>query len=256
MSNKGSFILFTEQRAVMDKLSDEQAGRLIKAIYEYAETGVMPELDEMLDLVITPFKLSIDRNNSKWQETKQKRSEAGKLGAEAKKQKQAKQANANFVKQSQANEANAESDKQSQANQAVSVSDSVSVSVSVNDSVSVNKIKKEKRKRKDFIPPTLEAIEQYAKEKQLNVDTRKFYDYFTESKWIDKNGAEVSNWKLKLITWSKYPEKKNLPKEIPKVENEGLKAVDISQLTAEEYEMLMKGKVTIEELIKRGRANV
>ena len=243
MSNKGSFILFTEQRAVIDKLSDEQAGRLIKAIYEYAETGVMPELDEMLDLVITPFKLSIDRNNSKWQETKQKRSEAGKLGAEAKKQKQAKQANANF-------------DKQSQANQAVSVSDSVSVSVSVNDSVSVNKIKKEKRKRKDFIPPTLEAVEQYAKEKQLNVDTRKFYDYFTAGNWTDSNGKEVKNWKQKMITWSSHTEKKNLPKEIPKVQNEELKAVDISQLTAEEYEMLMKGKVTIEELIKRGRANV
>ena len=252
MSNKGSFILFTEQRAVIEKLSDEQAGRLIKAIYEYAETGVMPELDEMLDLVITPFKLSIDRNNSKWQETKQKRSEAGKLGAEAKKQKQAKQANANFDKQSQANEANAEIDKQSQANQAVS--DSVSVSVSVNDSV--NKIKKEKRKRKDFIPPTIEAVEQYAKEKQLNVDTRKFYDYFTAGNWTDSNGKEVKNWKQKMITWSSHMEKKNLPKEIPKVQNEELKAVDISQLTAEEYEMLMKGKVTIEELIKRGRANV
>ena len=59
---KGSFILYTEQKEVIDKLSDEQAGKLIKAIYEYEKTGIMPKLDNLLDIIITPFKLALDKN--------------------------------------------------------------------------------------------------------------------------------------------------------------------------------------------------
>lgn len=114
---KDSFILYTEQKEVIDKLTNEQAGKLIKAIYEYAETGKMPKLDTLLEIVIIPFKQNIDRNTNKWEEIKKKRSEAGKIGAEIKKQKQTKQANANFVKSKQANQA---------------------VNVNVNDNVNVN----------------------------------------------------------------------------------------------------------------------
>lgn len=115
---RDSFILYTEQKEVVDKLTDEQAGKIFKAIYEYVQTDKMPELDNLLDIIIIPFKQSLDRNSEKWEEIKKKRSEAGKLGAEIKKQKQAKEANANFAK----NEI---------ANQAVNVS--VPVNVPVND---------------------------------------------------------------------------------------------------------------------------
>ena len=102
---KDSFILYTEQKEVIDKLTDEQAGKLIKAIYEYVETDKMPQLDSLLEIIIIPFKQNIDRNIDKWEQIKQKRSEAGKIGAEIKKQKQAKQANANFAKSKEANQA-------------------------------------------------------------------------------------------------------------------------------------------------------
>ena len=69
MAKKDSFVLYTEQKAVINKLSDEQAGKLIKAIYEYVETGEMPELDNVLDLVITPFKTVLDKDKAKYEET-------------------------------------------------------------------------------------------------------------------------------------------------------------------------------------------
>ena len=114
---KDSFILYTEQKEVIDKLTDEQAGKLIKAIYEYVSTGKLPKLDPLLDIAITPIKQNLDKNADKYEEVKKKRSEAGKIGAEIKKQKQAKQANANFAKSKQANKA---------------------VNVNVNDNVNVN----------------------------------------------------------------------------------------------------------------------
>lgn len=247
MSKKESFILYTEQKAVLDKLSDEQAGKLIKAIYEYEETGVMPQLDNILDLVITPFKLALDKNDDKWQETKQKRREAGKIGAEIKKQKQAKQANANFAKNDEANLASVNFDKQTEANEAVNVN--------VNDNVNVNVIK-EKSERKTFTPPTLEEIEKYIQEKELSVDSKKFYDYFTEGNWIDSNGNQVKNWKQKLITWDNHTNKEKPPNKVESIEKTKFIDYDTSQLTDEEYDMLVKRKITVQELIEKGRINV
>ena len=66
-------------------------------------------------------------------------------------------------------------------------------------------IKKENNKKKN---PTLEEIQEYIKEKQLKVDGKQFYDYFTEGNWIDAKGNKVKNWKQKLLTWNKYTEAK------------------------------------------------
>ena len=99
---KESFILFTEQKAVIDKLTDEQAGKLFKAIYEYVSTDKMPPLDNLLDLVMTPIKISLDKNKEKYEEVSKARAEAGSKGG---KQKVANQANASKSKQKVANQA-------------------------------------------------------------------------------------------------------------------------------------------------------
>lgn len=92
---KDSFILYTEQKAVIDKLTDEQAGKIIKAIYEYVETDKMPQLDNILDLVITPFKLALDRNKAKYEQVSKVRAEAGAKGGKQKKQMQTKKSKCN-----------------------------------------------------------------------------------------------------------------------------------------------------------------
>ena len=62
-------------------------------------------------------------------------------------------------------------------------------------------IDKENNKKKN---PTLEEIQDYIKEKQLKVDGKQFYDYFTEGNWVDSKENKVKNWKQKLLTWNKY----------------------------------------------------
>ena len=87
MMGQNSFILYTDQKAVIDKLTDEQAGKLIKAIYEYADTGTMPLLDTTLDLVMTPFKIALDKNQKQYEEKCERRSAAGKKGMASRWQK-------------------------------------------------------------------------------------------------------------------------------------------------------------------------
>lgn len=232
MAKKESFILYTDQKAVIDKLSDEQAGKLIKAIYEYVENGKMPEMDSVLDLVITPFKTVLDKDRTKYEEVSKARAEAGSKGGKAKesKTKQKKQLKTKESKTSNSDDNDNEYDN-------------------VNDN-DLNI----KSKRKSFTPPTLEEIQNYVREKKLNVDTEYFYKYFSEGNWIDSLGKPVKNWKQKLITWDKR-NKQAVPKpeEIPRQE---FKEVDTSKLTAEEYGELVRGKVTMQELIEKGKVNV
>ncbi len=68
------------------------------------------------------------------------------------------------------------------------------------DKSNADALKKTKKDNK----PTLEEIQEYIKEKNLNVDGKQFYDYFTEGNWIDAKGNKVKNWKQKLLTWNKY----------------------------------------------------
>ena len=77
---KDSFILYTEQKEIFDNLSDEEAGQLIKAIFDYAETGKISNLNKTLKLLFIPIRQDLDRNSDKWEKTKEKRSLAGKKG--------------------------------------------------------------------------------------------------------------------------------------------------------------------------------
>lgn len=59
-------------------------------------------------------------------------------------------------------------------------------------------------KKRVFIPPTLQEVIEYVKEKGYQVDVKKFLEYYTESNWHDRDGKPVRNWKQKIIAvWNK-----------------------------------------------------
>ena len=65
--DKKSFILFNDQIEIFDGLSDEDAGKLIKSIYKYANTGKTDTLSGLLKIVFIQFKNGIDRNYAKYE---------------------------------------------------------------------------------------------------------------------------------------------------------------------------------------------
>lgn len=68
------------------------------------------------------------------------------------------------------------------------------------------------KKSTHFIKPTLEEIETYIAEKQLNVNAKQFYEYFETGNWVDSKGNKVKSWKQKLLTWNNHtkPEASNV----------------------------------------------
>jgi hypothetical protein len=65
------------------------------------------------------------------------------------------------------------------------------------------------KKSTRFIKPTLEEIENYITEKQLNVNAKQFYEYFETGNWVDSKGNKVKSWKQKLLTWNNHQNTSN-----------------------------------------------
>lgn len=126
---RDSFVMYTEYMDVLESLTAEQAGLLIRAMVRYARDEEPDLSDPVVSAVFLTVKPRMDRDRQKWEETVEKRREAGKQGGRPSK------ANASDKKQEKAKKANGFSKKQSKAKKAVSVTDSVTDS----DSESVNK---------------------------------------------------------------------------------------------------------------------
>lgn len=64
---KDSFILYQEQKEIFEVLTDEEAGKLIKAIFEYEESGQTSDLDKSLKIAFIPIKNILDKNKEKYE---------------------------------------------------------------------------------------------------------------------------------------------------------------------------------------------
>ena len=177
---KNSFILYHDQKEVIDELDDEQAGKLIKAIYEYNVNKKLT-LTGALKLVFIPFKNSFDRNDDKWDDIVKKRSEAGKKGMEKRWKNEQNITNDNKCYQTITNITDSVS---------VSVSDSVSDSVSV----SVNNIDHPRTHTEVF--DFCFFLFPNCAENDLQKSCKKFYNYYQEKKW-----EGVNDWKTKAEIW-------------------------------------------------------
>lgn len=61
-------------------MSDEQAGLFIKAIYEYQTTGIIPQLEMLLDMALTPFINQFVRDNISYEKTVERNKKNGEKG--------------------------------------------------------------------------------------------------------------------------------------------------------------------------------
>ena len=196
--DRKSFVLFLDLKDTVDSLSDGQAGKLFKAIFHYQKTGEV-NLKGTLNTLFFSIKNQLDRNEKKWEEIKQKRSEAGKRHTG-----------------NQYTRAKMEQMEQNGTNGTVNVS--VNDNVNVNVSVSEKEKKKEKKDgtNDDFLTPTnnvsthtptLDELRSYCFENGMeDFNYEKFYNHYESNGWLNRNGTEIKNWKAKVRYWYKDDE--------------------------------------------------
>ena len=115
-----SFLLHIDSLDVLDELTNDQAGMLLKAMRDYHNDEEM-QLDPLIKIVFSPFKNQFNRDTLKYQTTCERRANAGSMGGKQK-------------------VANASKSKQKVAN--VAENDNVSKNDNVNDSDSDSDSKK------------------------------------------------------------------------------------------------------------------
>jgi len=181
MASKKGVVMYYDILDQLEDFTDEQFGKITRAIIKYDKTGQITEFDDLsMKVAFKMLKPILDRNKQEYAEICEKRREAGSLGGKQ------KVANASKCYQMLAN------DSKSTYND--------------ND----NDINKESKK-KVFAPPTRDEVLDYARSKSAVALGEKFYDYFTEGNWKDSKGNKVKNWKQKFLTWLGHttPDKSN-----------------------------------------------
>ena len=179
--DKTSFVLYSDSKSIIDLMTNEQAGLLLKTLFAYVNDE-NPVIDNSIAIVFEMIKLQLKRDLKKWEQTKEGRSVAGKASAEAKRL-------AKLNQQNSTNSTNVDFVQQTSTNS--------TVSVSVNDSVNVNVINKDSKANLEI--RTLAFKETLIPFKQkYSIDMLKdFFGYWTE--------PNKSNTKLKFElqqTWS------------------------------------------------------
>ena len=71
-----------------------------------------------------------------------------------------------------------------------------------------NKKEKKEKNDKNIIPPTLKMIENYISEKEYNIDSGKFFNFYEAKGWlVGKN--KMKDWQASIRTWLPQKEKLN-----------------------------------------------
>ena len=68
VKDSNNILLFTDQRAAIDYLSDDDAGRLFKAIYAYADQDILPDFNGPMMSLFTVIRSQIDRSRKAYKE--------------------------------------------------------------------------------------------------------------------------------------------------------------------------------------------
>jgi hypothetical protein len=77
---KNSFIMYLDSLDVLDELTDDQAGKLFKAIRKIQKGEPNPELDFGLKMALLPFKIQFERDNKKYNAICERNRNNGKKG--------------------------------------------------------------------------------------------------------------------------------------------------------------------------------
>lgn len=242
--DKKGFIMFLSFADIIQELTDEEAGKLLKAIMHH-ENGEEVDLgnDRLLKVAYTAITSDIDRQGEKWEKTRYARSEAGKLGGAPKGNKNANKNKQNKQKQTETNKNNqeqTETNKNKQNKHEVEVE----VEVEVEDEV-------ENKKKSGQAAPVRHHFGANGKVLLTDYDLEKLYEAHGQEDtmaaieimdgYLTANGRSYKNYRQALENWAYRAVEENKQKGIQakKYNNGEFPQTDLSeQLQAVEEAML------------------
>lgn len=170
---KTGFILHLDSLAVLDELTNEQAGILFKAI-RYYNLGKEPELDFAMKMAFLPFKNQFIRDFEKYENTCERNKANGAKGGRPKKPKETEKTQVVLEEPKKADNKN-----------------------------------NNKKDNNIYIPELAEFLS-FAIQECSNInqeDVKHKYNSWFLNGWKDGNDKAIKNWKTKLLNTIPYLKK-------------------------------------------------
>ena len=178
--NNSYLKLFVDCLEKYQKLNDTEFGRLVRAALRYKATGAEPVELGREALLWDGMRLDIDRDNDAYSKLVKTRSEAGKRGAESRWQtKNGDGKNGKCHSCDGKNGQDKDKDKDKDKDNLPPISPSGG---------------------KRFVPPSLDEVRDYCRERGKGVDPVAFMDFYTSNGWkVGRN--PMKDWKAAVRTW-------------------------------------------------------
>lgn len=187
------FVLYSQSMKVLQLLSDEAAGRVIKCAIEYFLTlHEMTEDQSAEYLAFSILKVDVDTALSRFRELCQRNAE-------------------NRGKDGQAELPATSGDHSSPvvASGRQNINEIIDIKLSDMNLSDMNLDKDAATgkpapalKSKKFIPPTVEQVDEYIRGRNSQVDAQRFVDFYTAKNWmVGRN--RMADWKAAVRTWEK-----------------------------------------------------
>ena len=184
------FKCFHNYRKKIEKLSDQEVGRLFRALMEYSECGTAPELTGRESIAFDFIAEDIDRDSAAYSQKCKVNAENGSLGGKR------TQANGSERKRTEA--------KSSESDKIEDIRDKTIKEIPTNVGT---------KKSSAFHAPTVEEVRAYCRERNNGIDPEAFCNYYENRGWYLSKGIKMRDWKRAVITWEKNgydkPKKQN-----------------------------------------------
>ena len=167
------FICHDDYLKKTSRLSDEQLGRLFRALMEYHATHEVPELGVVESMAFDFIRADIDRADNEHQRKCENNRKIRLDAIENERQRSSTDVN--------------ECDRTKNKNKT--------------KNIEKEKDNENKKTAKRFDPPTVDEVAAYCRERNNGIDAQHFIDYYLTRNWVLSNGKKMSDWKAAVRTW-------------------------------------------------------
>ena len=187
--DKKRFLLYLSSKKLISMLSNEQAGILLKSIFEYIAGGDLPDMDGMTSIVFATIKEYLDRDQKAYEEKCRINRENGGKGGRPKKKPNETQKNRTVLKEPKKNRTKPNETQENPKKPDIDL-DSDSDTDSDIDKDIDNDIDKDIDIGYSFKPPTEKDILDFARENNMDLfpgEVERYLSYNDRKKWIRKD---------------------------------------------------------------------
>lgn len=213
MAKQECVTLFPEVEAVTKRLTDEQFGALIRAVIAYRFRGEMYSGDDIaVDIAFQFLSNQVDRAEA----AKAAKSKAARSKWEKQREAEAEQSDAEDMQGDTQGCRAMQNDTEDMQSDAPILSVPILsnpihiLSSSNRDVPDTNAGNTPKPPAKRFVPPTVEQVREYCRQRNNKVEAQRFVDYYTSNGWM-VGKTKMKDWKAAVRTWEKNEKPRGQP---------------------------------------------